>query len=289
MTVKDTLLAILVAFLWGANYVAMKSSITDVPGFFATANRFLITALILLPFISKLNISLQKLYPISIVSGLYIGLIYYGMHIGINTCLGIILMQLNAPFTVILARIFLKEEISLVATIGIIIAFIGMTIVVGAPSAVGNYFAVFVVFMAAIFCAVFSIQSKNLITVPPIDLIFWTHLIATPHLFLISYFLEGKPIDFWYKMSVPFWLYILYSALISCIIGIALRIYLLRKYPVYKVVPFNLLVPFFGFTFTIIFEKAFPSWHIFIGGGVLILGVAITQINFKWKRKKILL
>lgn len=281
MSLKDILIAIFISFIWGGNYVAMKFTTVEVPGFLSTSIRFLLTSIILIPFVKKIDIKIKKLYPISLVSGAYIGLIYYAMHMGINTYLGIILMQLNAVFSIIIANFVLKEYPTPESSLGIVIAFLGMIIVVGAPDAVGNYLAVLVILSAAVFCAIFSIKSKILNTVPPITLIFWTNLIAFPHLLLISYLLEGNPVEFIKSTNYMFWIYLFYSIIASCIFGISLRIYLLRKYPVYKVVPFNLLIPFFGFSFTAIIEKSIPSLHILLGGIVIICGISITQIKSK--------
>jgi O-acetylserine/cysteine efflux transporter len=110
MSFKDICLAILVAFIWGTNYVAMKFTAIEMPGFLSASLRFMLTALILLPFCKRPNISFKNLYFVSITSGAYIGLIYYSMYLGINTCLGIILMQLNAPFSMFIAKFILNEK-----------------------------------------------------------------------------------------------------------------------------------------------------------------------------------
>lgn len=282
MSIKDIGLAILVAFIWGGNYVAMKFSAIELPGFLAASLRFFITALILLPFCQKARTSFKNLYFISLTSGAYIGLIYYSMYLGINTCLGIILMQLNVPFAIFIARFLLDEEFTKESLLGIFVAFLGMIFVVGAPDAVGNYGSVLIMLVAAFSCALFSVQSKQLSKISPINLIFWTHLIAAPHLLLVSYFLEDITFENFNNISTEFWFYILYSILFSCIMGIASRIYLLRKYPVYKVVSFNLLIPFFGMSSSIFFENQIPSWHIIVGGAIIMLGIVVSQSNF-WK------
>lgn len=282
MNIKDVCLAVLIALIWGLNYVAMKLTAIEMPGFLSAAVRFILTAIILLPFATRPKISFNKLYYISVISGAYIGLIYYSLYLGINTCLGIILMQLNAPFTILIARISLKEEFTLESLIGMGIALIGVITVVGAPSAVGDGFAVFVMLGAAFCCAIFSVKSKESNKVSPLNLIFWTHLIAAPHLFLVSNILDGNSLNYFDNLSNQFWFYLMYSILLSCIFGIAIRIYLLRKYPVHKVVSFNLLIPFFGVISSMIFEKNIPSWHIFVGGAIIMVGIGITQSKF-WK------
>lgn len=288
MKIKDIIIAIFISLIWGGNYVAMKLTTVEVPGFLSAAIRLFLTALVLFPFISKIDIKVKRLYPISLVVGAYIGLVYYAMHLGINLYLGIILKQFNAVFAILIANIVLKEPFTIEGVLGMIVAFIGMVIVVGTPDAIGNSFAALVVLVATVFCAIFSVKSKVLKNIPSITLIFWTSLIASPHLFLLSYFLEGSPLKFIQDTDYTFWLYLSYSIFVSCILGISLRIYLLRKYPVYKVVPFNLLIPFFGFSFSAIVGESMPSWYVLSGGMIIVFGIAITQVRLKELFKKII-
>lgn len=277
MTLKDILLALLIAFIWGLNYVAMKVTAMEMPGFLSAALRFALTALFLIPVARKPDISFKKLYYISLISGAYIGLIYYSMHLGIDTCLGVIIMQLNAPLTILIARIILKETFTKESIVGMGISLVGVIIVVGAPSSVGNSYSLFIMLLAALCCAGFSVKSKEVSQIEPLNLIFWTHLIAAPHLLIVSSILEVNPLEYIHNFSSNFWVCLLYSILFSCIFGIAARIYLLRKYEVHKVVTFNLLVPFFGVSSSMLFEHHIPSWHILVGGVVIMIGITVSQ------------
>jgi len=171
MSLRDIFLGILFALIWGLNYVVMKFTTHEVPGFLAASIRFTLTSLVLLPFARKIEFSWKSLYFASLSSGAYISLIYYGMYLGINTCLGIILMQLNALFSIFIAKIVLGERFTYESLLGIAIALVGIVLVVGNPDNVGNYKAVFIILLAAFCCAIFSIQSKQLNKISPISLI----------------------------------------------------------------------------------------------------------------------
>lgn len=275
----DILFALIVAFVWGSNYISLKYTIIEIPGLLSIAIRFTITAIVTLPFVSLPNrANFQDLYITSLVMGIfYLGLLYFGMHLGLNTTLTIIVMQLNIPISVLIARFALKEHFSLSSAIGIIVAFIGMIIVVGSPHLNGNYQALIVIIFSSIFCAMFNIQSRKLSSIPPITLLCWMNLIAAPHLYIMSYFLEGNPLNLIQGTTMTLWAAILYTALVSSIIGVGLWIYLLQKYPVYKVTPFHLLVPLFGVSLSIIMLGDELSWHIYVGGIITLLGIALSQ------------
>lgn len=275
---NDVLIAILVAFAWGSNFIAVKHTVIEIPGLLSIALRFLITSVLLVPFVPRPKINFRDLYSLALVMGVfYLGLLYYGLYLGINTSLTIIIMQLNIPISIIIARFALKEHFTLSSLLGVALAFIGVVIVVGAPQLTGNHNAFMMILMSAFFCAIFNIQSRKLQATPPLSLLCWSNLIATPHLLLMSYFIEGNPFELLQGTTSRLWIALFYSVLVASFIGISLWIYLLQSYPVHKVMPFNLLVPFFGVALSIIILGDIPSWHVFLGGAIILSGIAISQ------------
>jgi O-acetylserine/cysteine efflux transporter len=277
---SDILLAILVAFAWGSNFIAVRFALIEIPGFLSLAIRFLLTAIILLPFVPRPKIDFRDLYSASLIFGVfYLGLLYYAMHLGLNTSLTIILMQLNIPVSVIIARFVLKEHFTLSSIIGTAIAFIGTLIVLGTPQVTGNHLALIVILFSAFFCAIFNIQNRKFQELPALSFVCWMSLISTPHLFLMSYFIEGNPFTLLEGTTYQLWLALFYSVVVASLLGVTFWIYLLQKYPVYKVLPFNLLVPFFGISLSIMFLGDLPSWHIFLGGFITLCGIALNHIR----------
>ena len=174
MKKTDTLLAILVPLIWGGSYIAIEYIVIEIPGLLSIAIRYSLIALILVPFVPRPNrANFKDLYATSLVVGVFcLGVLYYGMSLGIDTNLTTIIMQLTTPISVIIARFAFKEPFTLRSSIGIIIAFSGMLIVVGAPSFNSNYLAFTMVFFSAFFLAVYNIQSKKLKAIPAISFAF---------------------------------------------------------------------------------------------------------------------
>lgn len=277
---SDILIAILVAFAWGSNFIAVKYTVIEIPGLLSIALRFLLTSLLLVPFVQKPKTSFKNIYSFALIMGIfYLGLLYYGLYLGISTSLSVIIMQLNIPISIIIARITLKEHFTLSSMLGIILAFAGVITVVGAPQLTGNKTAFVMLLLAAFFCAIFNIQSRKLQSIPPLTLLAWSNLIATPHLLLMSYFLEGNPFELLEGVTIKLWGALIYSVIIAGLIGITLWIYLLQTYPVYKVMPFNLLVPLFGVSLSVIVLGDLPSNYTYIGGILIISGVALSQLR----------
>jgi O-acetylserine/cysteine efflux transporter len=280
MRKKDVFLAILVAFIWGSNFTAVKLSLIEIPGFLAIALRFIVTAIILFPFVSKPKNNFREIYFASITFGVfYLGLLYCGMAMGLSTSLSIIITQLYVPISLIIAHIVFKEAFSFRISIGVLVAFCGMFVVVGTPQITGNFAAAVMMLFAAFFCAIYNIQSKKLKAIPALSLVYYANIISAPHVLLISYLVEGNPFELLQGTSYMLWVSLAYSALVAGIAGVGFWIYLLQKYPVYQVAPFNLLIPFFGIGVSIFILGEIPSWHVFLGGVVTLLGIAITNVK----------
>ncbi len=281
MTLRDIFLAIIVALAWGSNFIAIKFAIIELPAILALSLRFTLTAFVLLPFVKKPEVEFKKLIVSAIIFGvLYLGMLYYGMRLGLNTSLAVIIMQLNVPMSVIIAQVIFNEHLTKKAILGTAIAFLGMLVIAGTPHFIGNILAAIIVFISAFFNAMFNIQNKKLKSIPPLSLLFWNSLLSAPFLVAISLITEGNPIEFIQDIKdMSTWIAIFYSALISGVLGVSLWIYLLQQYPIYQVSPFNLLVPFFGVSLSVLILKEDLSWYMIIGGMITILGVAITQVK----------
>jgi O-acetylserine/cysteine efflux transporter len=282
MTAKDILLAIIISFLWGSNFIAAKLTLIEIPGFLSLAIRFLATGLVLLPFASRERVKIYDLYTASLVFGIfYLGLLYNGLSLGINTSLAIIITQLHVPISAIIAIVVFKERLNLQIIMGITLAFLGMLLVAGAPHIVGHFRAAAIILMSAFFCAIFNIQSKKFKAISPISFVCWSNLIAAPHAFLISFYCEGSPFELLEGTSSNLVFALLYTIFAVGVVAVTLWVYLLKKYPVYMVLPFNLLVPFFGIGLSIFILGDVPSWHVFVGFVVTILGIALTNLKPK--------
>ncbi len=282
MSIRDVFLAILVAFLWGSNYVGLKFNLEEIPAFLSVSMRFLLTAIILIPFIPKPKISFKELYKVSITYGIfYVAFVYYGVGLGVNPGLAVIIAQLVAPFSVIVARLVLKEKLDLASILGICLSFVGVIIAVSNTTHFnGNYFALAIVILAALGNAVFNIQSKELKDVPALSLYCWANLIAVPHSLLISYFLEGNPFLLLEKATSVFWISSFY-VVASSVFFLTLWIHLLQKYPIHEVMPYNLLVPIFGVSLSVWLLHENLTWHLVVGGLVTAIGVYISHIKRK--------
>src|SRR5690554_4922367 len=112
MSKRDTLIAVLVAFLWGAQVTAVKIGSADIPAIMMVAIRFAIIALILWP-LCKLPQRGQRLHVLviaSVTGAVHFGLLYTGIS-RMDASASAIAYQLATPFTILLGFASLGERI----------------------------------------------------------------------------------------------------------------------------------------------------------------------------------
>lgn len=277
MKFLDILIAIFVSFTWGSNFVVVKLGAAEVPSFITLAIRFFVTAIIILPFVKKPKLPFKELYITSLVFTSYVSFVYLAIYLGASAKLAVIIMQLNAPLTIILAKFLLGEDFTFNSIIGILLSLVGVIIIIYNPNLESTLISIILLLGGVSLNALFNIQSRKYSKLPPLDSLFWYSLIGTPHLIILSLIFEGNPIDSISGNSYVFWSSVFYSVSMAGILGLTGWIYLLQKYPVHKVMPYNLLVPLFGVSCAILVLKETISIHFIIGGMLIITGVMYSQ------------
>ena len=111
MSRRDTALACVVAVLWGVNFVAIHASLEQFPPFFLASLRFALLAVPALLFVKRPQVPVRWLVLYGVGFGiLQFVFLYAGMAAGMPAGLASLVLQASAPFTVLLAALFLKER-----------------------------------------------------------------------------------------------------------------------------------------------------------------------------------
>jgi len=103
-------------------------------------------------------------------------------------------------------------------------------------------------------------------------------------LILVSIIFDGNPIPYLLLANFNSWMTVLFLGFIMQPVGYAAWYYVLRKYPVNKVMPVLLILPVTGLITSIFLLGEDPPKQVFLGGLVIISGVAL--ILFTKKNKK---
>lgn len=274
----DIFLGILVAALWGGNYVASKIGIAHFSPFFFTALRYGSVAIMLLPFVPRPSPAQMKLIAMQafMLGVMHIALLVLSMQLGLAIASSAIVVQLGVPFSCLLGVFFLNDRIGRWRLGGMLVAFIGIGMVAGTPNVSEHPLAFAVGVVSAFSWAVANLLVKRMGDITALQLSAWMGVFATPPLLLISALFD--PTNQWALIaSTPWniWLSIAYSSIGSTVVAYTLWYYLLRKYQVTQVSPFSLLAPIFGTAFGQVFFAEHLSLQLILGGLVTIGGVAV--------------
>ena len=103
MTTRERLLAVLVAVLWGLNFLAIHLSLEQWPPFFLVALRFALIALPTILLVPRPDVPLRWLIGYGLGFGtLQFLFLYWALATGMPVGLASLVLQSSAPFTVVL-------------------------------------------------------------------------------------------------------------------------------------------------------------------------------------------
>ena len=285
MSFRDILIAISVPILLGFGFVIAKPAMEYFPTYLLMGMRFTIPALILVWWFPLPKGLYFDLFKVSLIgSTLQYGLTYTGLSI-IDASSAILLVQLEVPFGIIIAFFLLKEIPTIKNIVGLVIAFIGVFILTGAPNLEGKYIGVLLTVSGAFTWALGAVMAKPLSKkIGAFALMTWLCVFSGPMLILVSVIFDGNPIPYFLSANFNSWLTVLFLGLIMQPVGYAAWYYVLRKYPVNKVMPVLLILPVTGLITSIFLLGENPPNQVFLGGFIIISGVAL--ILFTKKNKK---
>lgn len=296
MSLRDVFLAIGIAFIWGFNFVAMKVGIQEIPTLLFVALRATLSCLPWIFFFPRPPVSWALLIGIGICIGMTkFSLLGVGIICGLCGPTASLLLQSQAFFSVILAILFLKERPRMHEIWGMVVAFLGI-LVIGVHAFGGVTFlgllavlgAAFAWGTANILIKIAGTQKESAQDFSMLSLIMWINIVPPLPLLGFTYYTEGDHIwEILKNASLLSYGAVLYSALISGIIGYALWGYLLKKYPTAIVTPFSMLIPITVTLFTIpLFNDPFTLEE-GIGCLFITIGLGINQF-YLGIRKRVL-
>lgn len=285
MPTRDRLLAVSVAVMWGANFLAIHATLEHFPPLFAAALRFAILAVPTLLFIPRPNVPARWLIGYGLGFGVgQFAFLFVGMHAGMPTGLASLVLQASAPFTVVLGAALLREKLTRVAIVGLALAVGGMAVIAWYRAENAALLPVVLTLLAALSWAAGNLCSRKGLAgrddVKPLHFVLWMTVIPPLPLFGLSALFEG--------MSGPAALGsigsttglisvagLIYIVLIGTIAGAGVWNTLMRRNPAGAVAPFSLLVPVVGMTLAFVVLGERPSWVELLAAVTVLAGVLI--------------
>ncbi len=274
MRLPHFLMILLVNFAWGFNFIAGKIGAELFQPLFFTALRFLFLLLLMLPWLKPAPGYMKPLLRVALLLGVFhFGMIFIGLNAGGDIASIAITTQLYVPFSAILASVFLREKISLVAIFSIALAFGGVVIIGFDPIVFNHLDAILWVTGAALIMAVATILMRQCPNLGVFRLQAWIALVAVPSLLLLSFIFESGQMKILSDATLSDFWTPLYSAVGASVVGHGMIYYLLGRYPVSKVTPLLLPAPIIATFLGVLIFGDVLGWKMIVGGLMTLLGV----------------
>ena len=130
MNRRDTLLAVLVAALWGFNFVVIDWGMGSVPPLLFAAIRFTVVAVPACFFVPRPPVPFRTVAAVGAFMSLgQFGLLYLSMHLGMPPGLAALVLQAQVVFTIVIAAAVLRERPSRAQVAGVALGVLGLAVV----------------------------------------------------------------------------------------------------------------------------------------------------------------
>lgn len=251
MPIFHRLLALLVAAIWGVNFLAIHASLEQFTPFFLAALRWTLIAVPTLLFISRPQVHIRYLLGYGLGFGvLQFLFLYWGMAAGMPPGLASLVLQSSAPFTVILAALLTGEMLSGHRLIGIAIATGGLVLVGSQRAGIDQLWPFLLVVLGGLGWAMGNLASRAAKPENPLQFTLWMTVVPPIPMLFVAFVWEGNEriSQSLQTMSAAPWAIggLIYTCLIGTVIGSGIWTWLLSRHPASAVAPFSMLVPVFG-------------------------------------------
>ncbi len=276
MKLRELLLAFCVPLTWALGFTVAKAALAEFPPLMLMSMRFFLAALVLVWFVPIPRHCLKDLFWISLVgSTIQYGLTFTGLSM-IDASLGGIVVQLEVPFGVLLAVVFLRERPGAMRIVGMLVSFGGIAIIAGLPSLHGQLYGMLLTGSGALVWAVGQIMYKRISgRIDGLTGIAWIGVIAAPQMLIGSLLFESGHVDALMNATWVGWGSVVYLGLIMTAVGYGIWYTVLARNPVSHVMPVLLILPVLTIAFSMLLLGERPSQGVLIGGFIVLCGVSL--------------
>ncbi|MEU8840604.1 EamA family transporter [Streptomyces roseus] len=276
-----TALAVLVAAVWGFNFVVIEIGLGHFPPLLLSALRFLVAALPAVFFVGRPKTAWKWIIAVGAALGIAkFGLLFTGMAAGMPAGLSSLVLQVQSVFTAVLASLVLRERPGRVRIAGMAVALAGIAVAAVDGGTSGPVLGFTLVVAAAACWGVSNVLTRKASPPDALNFMVWVCTVPVLPLFALSLLLEGPERDLaalrgldWSGAAV-----IAYVAWVSTVFGFGAWNHLLKRYPASSVAPFSLLVPVFGMSSAALVLGEGVSGLRWVAALLLVGGVGMTSL-----------
>ena len=273
-------LAVLVAALWGLNFVIIEVGLDDFPPLLLSALRYAFAALPVLVLGGRASVPWRWVLVVGVAIGVVkFSLLFVGMDVGMPAGLASLVLQVQAFFTVGFAAVLLGERLRAAQAAGLLLATGGLALVASGLDGVATPAGFALVLGAAAAWGLANVAIKAAAPPDPLRFMTWMCVVPPLPLLALSLALEGpaRVGDALAGVDLGGIGAVAYIAFVATTIGWAAWAHLLHAYSAGTVAPFSLLVPVFGLGFAALLLGEALTVRTVVAAGLVVCGVLLTQ------------
>lgn len=289
MSPLHILMLVLVAAVWGFNFVVIRLGLDNFPPLLFSALRFLFAALPLAFFIRRPDVPWRLILGIGLMLGVVkFSFLFIGMDVGAPPGLASLLLQSQAFFTVLLAFLVYGDRPRPLQVAGMVVAFSGVALIATSIDGTFTVAGLVLVIAAAVAWACSNMLMKKVGKVQMLNLMVWVSLVPPIPLFIISALFEGwdRDLQALANLNLEGAGAVLFVAYGATVFGFAVWGAMISRYGVATVAPFSLLVPVFGMSSAaLVLGEDFGPLRV-IAAVLIVLGLVMNVFNPRWIARK---
>lgn len=282
MKPRDIALVVLMAAIWGFNFIPMRVGLNHLPPLTFTVLRFLMTTFPALFFVRhpKIPVWRMAVYGGICFAGQF-GFSFSGIHAGMSPGLAALVMQVQTFFTIGIAAVVWKEKPTKIQILGAMAAMGGVALV-GSHVGGDMTLAGFVLIIIAAMCwSVGSLIGKSFGSIDMLSVIVWGNFYALLCMLPFAVYREGAEAML-NTVTHMEWVSLLclgYGSYVSMFVGYTIWNVMMARYPAAAVAPFTLLIPVFAMvSASLALGEPYPLWK-FEATVLILSGLALNQFG----------
>ncbi|WP_243060844.1 EamA family transporter [Nocardioides sp. SR21] len=280
MNRRDSLLAALVASIWGFNFVVIDWGMDGIPPLLFVAIRFACVVFPAILFVAKPDAPWRVIAAVGVFMSLgQFGFLYVSMDAGMPPGLAALVLQAQVIFTILIAAGVLRELPTPTQAVGVTVGAVGLAVVAVGRGGHVSVVALSLCLLAALSWGIGNVVSRASGVKGGLSLTVWSAVVVPVPLLALSFAVDGPAAigDALASFSWEAGVSTLYTAGLASLVGYGVFNTLLSRNPSSSVVPWVLLAPVVAMASAWLLLDQRPNTAELAGGLLLIVGVLVAM------------
>jgi O-acetylserine/cysteine efflux transporter len=288
VNLRDSLLAALVAVVWGFNFIVIDWGMEGIPPLLFVAIRFVAVVLPAIFFVRRPRVGWGTLAAVGGLMSLgQFGFLYVAMAAGMPPGLAALVLQAQVIFTIVIAAGVLREIPTPAQVGGVLLGSAGLAVVAVGRGGHVTLIALLLCLLAALSWGCGNVVSRASGVPGGLGLTVWSALVVPVPLLALALLVDGPAAvagglgAFGWQAGVS----TLYTAGLSSLVGYGIFNSLLARWPSAAVVPWVLLAPVVAMAsaWVLLDQRPNPAEA---GGGMLLLAGVLVALRPRVRRPR---